>query len=94
MADDDHKTDTKGDITNYIKRKIRGLLEYEMNEYENPACVQATEFFNEIVVPCESYYSKGLFSLGNDIVKEAEIYGCRALYQRIPGMYNAKLISD
>ncbi len=55
--------------------------------------VQAAELFNEIVVPCENYCSGGLYALGIDIVKEAEKLGCRAVYQRIPGMYNVKLIS-
>ena len=94
MAGDDHKADTKGDITNYIERKVRNLLEYDMNEYQDPSWVQAAELFNEIVVPCESYYSKGLFTLGNDIAKEAETHGCRVVYQRIPGMYNVKQVSD
>ena len=93
MAGDDHKADTKGDITNYIEGKVRNLLEYDMNEYQDPAWVQAAELFNEIVVPCENYSSKGLFTLGKDIVKEAENHGCRAVYQRMPGMYNAKLVS-
>ena len=93
MAGDDHKADTKGDITNYIERKVRELLEYDMNEYQDPAWVQAAELFNEIVVPCEKHYSKRLYILGNDIVKEAENQGCRVVYQRIPGMYNAKLVS-
>ena len=53
MAGDDHKADTKGDITNYIEGKVRNLLEYDMNEYQDPAWVQAAELFNEIVVPCD-----------------------------------------
>jgi len=43
MAGDDHKADTKGAITNYIERKVRNLLEYDMNEYQDPAWVQAAE---------------------------------------------------
>ncbi len=93
MAGDDHKADAKGNIANYIEQKVRDLLEYDMNEYQNPAWVQAAELFNEIVVPCESYYSEGLYTLGIDIVKEAENHGCRVAYRRIPGMYNVKLIS-
>ena len=93
MAGDDHKADTKGDITNYIERKVRNLLEYDVNEYQDPSWVQAAELFNEIVVPCEIYYSKGLFTLGIDIVKVAENHGCRTVCQRISGMYNAKLVS-
>jgi len=93
MAGDDHKHNSKWDIANYIERKVRDLLEYDMNEYQDPAWVQAAELFNEIVVPCESYCSGGLYALGIDIVKEAENHGCRAVYQRIPGMYNVKLVS-
>ena len=79
MATDDHKADTKGDIANDIERKVRGLLEYDMNEYQDPAWVQAAELFNEIVDPCENYHSKGLFTLGSDIVKEAENYCCQTV---------------
>ena len=93
MAGNDHKVDTRGYIANYIEQKVRDLLEYDMNEYQNPAWVQAAELFSEIVVPCGSYYSEGLHILGGDIVKEAENHGCRVAYQRIPGTYNAKLIS-
>jgi hypothetical protein len=93
MAGHDHKVDTRGYIAKIIERKVRGLLEYDMNEYQDPAWVQAAELFNEIVVPCESYYSEGLYNLGIDIVKEAENRGCRAAYQKIPGTYNAKLAS-
>lgn len=56
MASDDHKANTKGQISNFIERKVRDLLEYDMNEYQDPAWVQAAELFNEIVVPCEFYY--------------------------------------
>ena len=45
------------------------------------------------MVPCDSYYSEGLYTLGIDIVKEAEKHGYRVAYQRIPGMYNVKLFS-
>ena len=93
MAGHDHKVDTRGNIANYIERKIRDLLEYEMNEYQDPAWVQAAELFNEIVVPCESYCSGGLYALGIDVVKEAENHDCRAVYQRISGTYNVKLVS-
>ena len=93
MAGNDHKMDTRGNIANFIERKVRDLLEYEMNEYQNPAWVQTAELFNEIVGPCDNYYSEALYTLGIDIVKEAEKHGCRVAYQRIPGMYNVKLIS-
>ena len=94
MAGNDHKMDTQGNIANFIERKVRDLLEYDMNEYQNPAWVQAAELFNEVVVPCDIYCSEGLYTLGIDIVKEAEKHGCRVVYQRIPGMYNVKLISE
>ena len=94
MAGDDHKMDTKGGIENFIEQKVRELLEYDMNEYQNPAWVQTAELFNEIVVPCANYYSEGLYTLGIDIVKEAENHGCRVAYQRIPGMYNVKKFSE
>ncbi len=93
MAGNDHKVDTKEYIANYIEQKVRDLLEYDMNEYQTPAWVQAAELFNEIVVPCESYYSEGFYTLGIDIVKKAENHGFQVAYQRIPGTYNAKLIS-
>ena len=93
MAGDDHKMDTKGGIENFIEQRIRELFTYDMNEYQDPAWVQAAELFNEVVVPCESYLSEGLHALGIDIVKEAENHGCKEAYQQIPGMYNVKLVS-
>ncbi len=93
MAGHDHKMDTKGGIENFIQQKVRDLLEYDMNEYQNPAWAQAAELFEELVVICDSYYSEALYTLGIDIVKEAEKHGCRVAYQRIPGMYNVKLAS-
>ncbi len=94
MAGDDQKVDTQGDIGNYIEQKVRDLLEYDMNEYQDPVWIQAAELFNEIVVPCQNHFSGGLYALGIDIVKEAENQGCRAVYQRIPGMNNMKLVSE
>ena len=64
-----------------------------MNEYQDPAWVQAAEFFDEVMVPCESYHSEGLYTLGIDLVKEAENHGCKEVYQKIPGMYNVKQVS-
>ena len=93
LASDDHKMDTKASIENYIEQKVRELLKCDMNEYQDPAWVQAAELFNEIVVPCESYCSRGLLALGIEIVKEADNQGCRVEYQKIPGMYNVKLFS-
>jgi len=93
MAGDDHKVDARGYIANYIAQKIRDLLEYEMNEYQDPAWVQAAELFSEIVVPCESYYSERLHSLGIEIAKEANDHGCQVMSQRISGTYNAKIVS-
>ena len=65
-----------------------------MNEYQDPAWVQATELFVEIVAPCEAYSSKSLYELGVDIAKEAEKRGSRASCQAIPGMYNERLVPD
>ena len=93
MAGDDHKMDTKGGIENFIEQRIRNLFDYDMNEYQDPAWVQAAELFNEVVVPCESYFSERLYTLGIDIVKEAEKHGCRTACQQIPGMYNVKQVS-
>ena len=64
-----------------------------MNEYQDPAWLQAAELFNEIVVPCESYYSEGLHTLGIEVVKEADDHGCQVISQRISGTYNAKMVS-
>jgi len=93
MAGNDHKHNTKWDIANYIQQKIRGLLEDDMNEYQDPAWVQAAELFKGVVVPIEIFYSGGLYNLGRDIVEEAERNGCQVLYQKIPGMYNVKQVS-
>jgi len=94
MAGNDHKFDVRGDIANLIALKIRELLEAPLNEYQDPAWVQATELFVEIVVPCEAYSSETLYDLGVDIAKEAEKRGNRATYQAIPGMYNRRAVPD
>jgi len=94
MAGNDHKMDTQGNIANFIERKVRDLLEYDMNEYQNPAWVQAAELFSEIVVPCVGYYSEGLYTLGIDIVKEAEKQGYRVRYQRSSIFYGKKRITS
>jgi len=94
MAGNDRKFDVRGDIANQVAFKIRELLETPLNEYQDPAWVQATELFVEIVVPCEAYSSEALYDLGVDIAREAEKRGSRATYQAIPGMYNERLASD
>ena len=94
MAGNDHKIDARGYIANYIEGKIRDLLEYDMNEYQDPAWGQAAELFSEVVVPCDAYHSEGFYTLVIDIVKEAEKHECRAVYQRIPRMYNVKLVFE
>ena len=94
MAGDDEKFDLRADISNHIALKIRGLLETPLNEYQDPAWVQAAELFAEIVAPCGAYPSRALYDLGVDIAKQAEKRGNRAVYQAIPGMYNRKAISD
>ena len=93
MAGHDHKVDTRGNIANFIEQKVRDLLEYDMNEYQDTAWIQAAELFSEVVVPCESYHSERLRTLATDIVKEAENHGCYALYQKISGTFNEKVIS-
>ena len=90
MAGDDHKHNYKWDFANYIERKVRELLEYDMNEQQDPAWVQAAELFNEIIVPCEVYCTSGLYALGTAIVKEGENHGCKVVHQRIPGTYSFK----
>ena len=93
MAGDDHKFDVRGGISNHIALKIRELLETPLNEYQDPAWVQAAELFAEIVAPCGAFPSKALHDLGVDIAKEAEKRGNRATYQAIPGMYNERTVS-
>lgn len=93
MAGDDHKCDMRGDIANIIALKLRELLKTPMNEYQDPAWVQAAELFVEIVVPCKTYFSEALYDLGIDIANSAEKRGNRATYQAIPGMYNRRVVS-
>lgn len=93
MAGNDRKCDVRGDIVNLIALKIRELLETPLNEYQDPAWVQAAEIFVEIVVPCEAYFSEALYDLGVDITNEAEKRGNRAMYQAILGMYNKRSVS-
>jgi len=92
MAENDRKCDVRGGIANHIALKIRELLETPLNEYQDPAWVQAAELFVEIVIPCEAYSSEALYDLGVDIANEAEKRGNRAIYQAIPGMYNRRAV--
>ena len=94
MAGNDHKCDTRGNIADQVAIKIRGLLETLMNEYQDPAWVQAAELFVEIVAPCEAYSSESLYDLGVDIANSAEERGNQATYQAIPSMYNRRVIPD
>jgi len=94
MAGNDHKCYTRGIIANQVAIKIRELLETPMNEYQDPAWVQAAKLFVEIVAPCEPYSSKALYDLGVDIAKSAEKRGNRARYQAIPGMYNRRAVPN
>ena len=94
MAGADRKFDVRGGIANHIALKIRELLETPLNEYQDPAWVQAAGLFAEVVAPCGAYPSKALYDLGVDIANEAEKRGNRAAYQAIPGMYNRKAVSD
>lgn len=93
MAGNDRKFDVRGGIANLVALKIKELLETPLNEYQDPAWVQAAELFVEIAVPCEAYSSEILYDLGLDIAKEAQKRGNRAMYQAIPGMYNKKAVS-
>ena len=92
MAGNDRKCDVRGDIANQIALKIRELLETPLNEYQDPAWVQAAELFVEIVIPCEAYSSEALYDLGVDIANSAEKRGNRAIYQAITGMYNRRVV--
>ena len=92
MAGNDHKCDVQGMIANHIAIKVRELLETPLNEYQDPAWVQAAELFAEIVVPCESYFSETLYDLGVDIASAAEERGNQATYEGISGMYNRRTV--
>ncbi|TKJ23930.1 MAG: hypothetical protein CEE43_01840 [Promethearchaeota archaeon Loki_b32] len=92
MAGLDRMYDACAFIQEYIEIQIRELLEDPMNEYQDPNWVQATLLFERVVIPCEEYIADGLFDLANDIVEKAEKYSRRAIYQRIPGMYNEKIV--
>lgn len=85
MAGSDCKFDAKMEISDFIERKVRGLLESDMSDFDDPAWVQATELFTEVVVPCKNLYSEGLIALGFDIVREAEKHGCRVAFQTNSG---------
>lgn len=92
MAGNDRKYDVRGSIANRVALKIRELLETPLNEYQDPAWVQAVELFVEIVVPCEAYSSEALYDLGVDIANSAGKRGNKAMYQTIPGMYNRRAV--
>lgn len=85
MAGNDCKFDAKMDIADFIERKVRDLLESDMGDFDDPAWVQATELFNEVVVPCKNYYSEGLMALGFDIVKKAKNHDCKVVFQTKSG---------
>lgn len=63
-----------------------------MNEYQDPNWVQAALLFEQVVLPWEEYTSDGLYDLANDIVEIAGQHNNRVIYQRIPRMYNEKII--
>ncbi|MBA7557191.1 hypothetical protein ES705_49930 [subsurface metagenome] len=93
MSGDDEKFDLRADISNHIALKIRGLLETPLNEYQDPAWVQAAELFAEIVAPCGAFPSKALRDLGVDIAKEAEKRGKHlAQYLPLSGRFFLKYI--
>ncbi|MFX1297545.1 MAG: hypothetical protein ACFFD2_22170 [Promethearchaeota archaeon] len=82
MAGDDMKCDARGLIENFIKKKIRTLLEDPMNEFQDPNWVQAAELFAEIIVPCGTVYfvHEGLLTLAKDIVQQAKTHNCKVSY--------------
>jgi len=88
----DRMYDTQGDIQLYIEKKIRGLLEDPMNEYQDPNWVQAATLFTHVVAPCEDYRYESLYELAKDITKKSELHNNQVVYQNIPGMYNQKVI--
>jgi len=92
MAGLDRMYDACAFIQEYIENQIRELLDDPMNEYQDPNWVQAALLFERAVIPCEENTSDGLYVLANDIVKKAEKYKNRVIYQRIPGMYNEKIV--
>ncbi len=92
MAGLDKMYDAQGFIQNYIEQKIRGLLEYQMNEYQDPNWTQAALLFERAVVPCERYAEEHLYKLAQDIIDKAEQHGNKWVSQVIPGMYNEKII--
>jgi len=92
MAGLDRMYDACAFIQEYIEIQIREFLEDPMNEYQDPNWVQAALLFERVVVPCEEYTLNGLVDLANDIVKKADKYKTRVIYQRIPGMYNKKIV--
>jgi len=88
----DRMYDTQGDIQLYIEKKIKGLLEDPMNEYQDPNWVQAATLFKHVVVPCENYRYESLYALAKDITTESELHNNKVVYQTISGMYNQKVI--
>jgi hypothetical protein len=84
--------DALGFIKNYIRDKIRELLDDPINEYQDPNWVQAAELFTRVVIPCEEFNEETIHSLAKDIVKEASQHNNQVVYQDIPGMYNQKIV--
>lgn len=79
-----------GLIENFMEEKIRGLLEYPMNEFQNPNWVQAAELSAEIIVLCGAVYfaHDGFVGLAGNIVKKAKEHNCQVAYYYGSG-YNA-----
>ena len=90
MAGLDKLKDARGYIQNYIEEKVRELLSYPMNEYQDPSWVQAALLFEQTVVPCGYYMMEHLYKLALDIVNEAEKHGSKWVSQIIPRTYNEK----
>ncbi len=95
MAGLDRMFDTRVDIQGYIEHKIRGLLEEELNEYQDPNWVQAATLFRQVVVPCEDYMWEPLYDLAKEIITRAKSNKNRVVYRDIsPRLYNQAVVDS
>ena len=92
MSGLDKMCDARGIIQKYIAKQIRRLLESPMNDNQDPNWVQAALLFEQTIVPCEGYLMDSLYDLAQDIIKKAEQNNNRVIYQRIPELYNEKIV--
>ncbi|KKM70413.1 hypothetical protein LCGC14_1441050 [marine sediment metagenome] len=92
MAGSDMLFDARCNIEEFIEQKTRGLLEDPMNEYQDPNWLQAAMLFEQTVIPCERYRKNHFLELAKNIVDKAGQHNNQVIYQKIPGMYNEKII--